>query len=120
MTNRHRKEQGTLINEKIRFDKMQLIIDNGENRGIVSRLDALRAAQDVGLDLVINAEKGGMGVPVAKIMDFGKMLYEKKKQQAEAKKKQHVIINKEIRLRPNIEEHDYQVKLKKIRILEVH
>ncbi len=100
-----------LINEKIRFDSMQLITNEGKNIGIVSRDEALRAARASNLDLVIIAEQGGEGVPVAKIMDFGKALYAKKKQQAEAKKKQQVIQIKEIKLRPKIAEHDYQTKI---------
>lgn len=100
-----------LINEKIRYDKMQLITHEGKNLGIVSREDALKFARVVGLDLAIIAESGSEGVPVAKVMDFGKVLYAKKKQQAEAKKKQQVIQIKELKIRPKIAEHDYQTKL---------
>ena len=100
-----------LINERIRFERMQLITADGVNRGVVTREDALRAARSAGLDLVVIAERGGDGYPVVKVMDFGKALYEKKKQLAEAKKKQHIIQIKEIKLRPKIAEHDYQTKL---------
>lgn len=105
------KDDIPLMNEKIRFDRIQLIAADGRNVGIVSRDEALRQARAESLDLVIIAERGGEGYPVAKIMDFGKMLYAKKKQQAEAKKKQHVIQVKELKFRPKIGEHDYQTKL---------
>lgn len=100
-----------LMNKKIPFDRLQLIGSDGQNMGVVSRNDALSAAQDEHLDLVIITERGSEGVPVAKIMDFGKMLYAKKKQLAEAKKKQHVIQVKELKVRPKIAEHDYQTKV---------
>lgn len=106
-----KKDSGPLMNEKIRFDKVQLITQDGENRGVVSRNDALSAARDAGMDLVIIAQTGNLGAPVAKIVDFGKLQYEKKKQQGEAKKKQQVIQVKEIKLRPKIAEHDFQTKM---------
>lgn len=100
-----------MINEKIRFERMQLITHDGKNLGIVSREDALREARFAGLDLVIIAESGADGVPVAKVLDFGKALYAKKKQLGEAKKHQKVIQVKELKLRPKIAEHDYQTKM---------
>ena len=106
-----KKDVGPLINERIRFDKVQLITQDGENRGVVSRQDALNAAREVGLDLVIIAQSGNLGVPVAKVLDHGKLQYEKKKQQGEAKKKQQVIQVKEIKLRPKIAAHDFQTKM---------
>lgn len=105
------KEELPLINEKIRFEKVHLISQNGENIGIVSRDEALRAAYAANLDLVLIAEQGGQGYPVVKIMDFGKVLYAKKKQQAEAKKHQKTVQIKEIKIRPKISEHDYQIKM---------
>lgn len=101
----------TLINERIRADKVQLITHEGENIGVVSRNQALQMAIDAGYDLVMLSEAGGDGVPVCKIMDFGKSLYEKKKKQGEAKKHQKVIQVKEIKLRPKIGEHDFQTKI---------
>ena len=101
-----------LINEKIRAERVQLIDEKGENIGVVSRSQALRMAQDVELDLVMLSESGKDNVPVVKIMDFGKVLYERKKKQGEAKKNQKVIQIKEIKLRPKIGEHDYLTKLK--------
>ena len=107
-----KREQQPLINEKIRAPKMQLIDHEGNNVGIVSRNQALTMAQDAGLDLVVLTERGKDEVPIAKIMDFGKALYEKKKKKAEAKKHQKVIQVKEIKFRPKIGEHDYQTKMK--------
>lgn len=99
------------INERIRYDKMQLITFDGKNEGVVTRDAALRAAREAGLDLVIIAEQGKEGLPVAKIMDYGKALYAKKKQLADAKKKQHIIQIKELKIRPKIGEHDFQTKM---------
>jgi translation initiation factor IF-3 len=105
------RESLPLINERIRAPKLQLITHIGENIGVVPRTEALRLAQDAGLDLVLIAEQGGQGVPVAKIMDFGKELYAKKKKMAEAKKKQKVIKIKEVKMSPKIGEHDYETKI---------
>ena len=102
----------SLINEQIRASNVQLITNEGENIGVVTREKALRMAEEAGLDLVMLAESGKDSVPVVKIMDFGKVLYEKKKKQAEAKKHQKVIQIKEIKMRPKIGEHDYQTKIK--------
>ncbi len=99
------------INENIRFPKVQLITNDGQNIGVVSRDEALRAAQLAGLDLVLIAEQGSEGYPVTKIIDFGKLLYAKKKKQSEAKKHQKTIQVKEIKLRPKIGEHDFLTKM---------
>ena len=101
-----------LINEKIRAERVQLIDEKGENIGVVSRSQALRMAQEASLDLVLLSESGKDNVPVVKIMDFGKVLYERKKKQADAKKNQKVIQIKEVKLRPKIGEHDYLIKIK--------
>ncbi len=101
-----------MINRRIRAEKLQLITHEGENIGVIARDIALTKAENAGLDLVIISETGSQGVPVAKIMDFGKELYAKKKKMSEAKKKQKVIKIKEVKLRPKIGEHDYQTKLK--------
>ena len=100
-----------LINEKIRFDKIQVISHEGKNLGILTRDEALRIARQTELDLVLLTDSGAEGVPIAKVMDFGKAIYAKKKQHAEAKKNQKVIQIKELKLRPNIGEHDYQTKI---------
>lgn len=99
------------MNERIRAERVQLITHEGHNAGVVSRFEALRMAQDAGLDLVLIADIGNDDVPVVKIMDLGKALYEKKKKQTEAKKHQRVIQVKEIKLSPKIGEHDYQTKI---------
>jgi translation initiation factor IF-3 len=114
VTLKGKKEAGPLINDKIRAEQVQLITHEGENIGIVPTPKALRMAQDVGLDLIIIADQGKEGVPVAKIIDFGKASYEKKKQQTEAKKHQKVIQVKEVKLRTKIGEHDYQTKMKQV------
>ena len=99
------------INAQIRAPQVQVINQDGENLGVISKREALRLADEVELDLVLVAEKGSEGVPITKIMDFGKVLYERKKKQAEAKKRQKIVQIKEIKLRPKIGEHDFQTKI---------
>jgi len=82
----------------------------GEQLGIMATRDALRMAEEQHLDLVEIAPKAKP--PVCRIMDFGKYRYEQQKREKEAKKKQKVINIKEVKLRPNIEQHDFDVKLK--------
>lgn len=106
-----KKDLGPQINEKIRVPQVQLITHEGDNRGTVSRGEALRLAEEAGLDLVVISDKGDGTAPIAKIMDFGKSLYEKKKKQAESKKHQKVIQVKEIKIRPKIGDHDYLTKM---------
>jgi translation initiation factor IF-3 len=92
---------------------VRLIGADGSQLGIVNIRDAQTMADDAGLDLVEispNAEP-----PVCKILDYGKFKYEAQKKANEARKKQKVIDIKEIKLRPTIEEHDYQVKLRNAR-----
>lgn len=107
-----KKEKSLPINEHIRVPRIQVITAEGENVGVISRDQALRMAQAADLDLVMVAESGSQGVPIAKIVDYGKILYEKKKKQAEAKKHQKVIQIKEIKIRPKIGDHDFKTKLK--------
>lgn len=109
---KEKKEVGPLLNEKIRAPRLQLIAEDGRNLGTVSRGEALKLAQEAGLDLVIISEEGREGVPVAKVMDFGKSLYEKKKKQHEAKKHQKVIQVKEVKIGAKIGEHDFQTKMR--------
>ena len=83
---------------------------DGEMAGVVSKEEAIERALEAGLDLVAispNAEP-----PVCKILDYGKFKYEAQKKKNEAKKKQNVIVVKEIKIRPGIEDHDYHVKLR--------
>ena len=101
---------GPRVNEEIRAQQVRLIDQDGEMQGVMSARDALYRAQAVGLDLLEispNAEP-----PVVKILDFGKYKYEAQKKKNEAKKKQKVIEIKEIKVRPNIDENDYQVKMR--------
>lgn len=89
---------------------MRLISDDGAQLGVVSLQEALNKSREVGLDLV---EVSSQAVPpVCRIMDFGKYKFEKAKREKEAKKKQKVIKVKEIKMGPNISEHDYQFKLR--------
>jgi translation initiation factor IF-3 len=106
-------KEGPRSNLEIRVAKVQLIDAEGTNRGVVSINDALLAAEEAGLDLVEispNAEP-----PVCKITDLGKMKYQSQKKAAEARKKQKTIEIKEIKMRPNIDTHDYEVKMKAVR-----
>lgn len=101
------------VNEQIKVHKVRLVDSDSEQIGIVDIMDARRRAEDRGLDLVEVAPQADP--PVVKIMDYGKYLYEQKKKEKEAKKKQHTIDVKEVRFRPQIEEHDFQTKIGHIR-----
>ena len=106
-TSSNKKE--VFINERIKADRVYVISETGENLGEMARRDAIARAYEVSLDLVqIGIKDNGV---TAKIMDFGKHLYLKKKQQGEAKKKQKIIQIKEVKLRPNIGDQDYKTKL---------
>jgi translation initiation factor IF-3 len=98
------------INEEIRVREVRVTSSTGEQLGILSTQDALEMAEEQHLDLVEVAPKAKP--PVCRIMDFGKYRYEQQKRDKEAKKKQKVITVKEVKLRPNIEQHDFDVKLK--------
>ncbi|HZV21285.1 MAG TPA: translation initiation factor IF-3 [Hyphomicrobiales bacterium] len=106
-------KEGPRVNEAIIARDVQLIDENGENHGTVSKRDALARAQEAGLDLVEIAMRGE--IPVCKIMDFGKYKFQAQKKAAEARKKQKTVEVKEIKLRPNIDKHDYLVKMRSIR-----
>ena len=97
---RPQRDDGQLINERIRFPRVQLITHEGQNVGVVTRDEALQLADAVGLDLVLLNDTGD--TPICKIMDHGKVLYERKKKHSEAKKKQKVIQIKEVKLRPRL------------------
>jgi translation initiation factor IF-3 len=90
--------------------RLRLVDERGDMVGIVSRNDALDMAADAGLDLVEIAPNADP--PVCKILDFGKYKYEEQKKKNEAKKKQKVIEVKEIKFRPSIDDHDYDVKMR--------
>ena len=102
-----------LRNEKIRVKEVRLIDENGENHGIVPTSKALKMAEDADLDLVVIS--ANQAPPVAKILNYGKYRYELEKKAKEAKKKQHVVEIKEVKVRYKIDTHDYEVRLKNIR-----
>ncbi len=100
------------INEQIRDKSIRVISDEGEQLGIMSAREAMDIAEEKGLDLVKispNAQP-----PVCKIMDYGKFRFEQSKKQKEAKKNQHIITIKEVRLSTNIDTHDLDVKAKSV------
>lgn len=105
-----REEDGPRINEEIRVKQVRLIDEKGENQGIVPIAQALEMADAAGLDLIEISPQATP--PVCKILDFGKYKYEMQKRKAEAKKNQKVVEIKELKLRPMIDTHDYEVKLK--------
>jgi len=90
-----------------------LIDKNGENRGVVPTSEALKMAENADLDLVVIS--ANQAPPVAKILNYGKYKYELEKKAKEAKKKQHVVDIKEVKVRYKIDTHDYEVRLKNIR-----
>ncbi len=98
------------INEQIRSKEVRVVSDTNEQLGIMSLRDAIAIAEEKGLDLVEVAPNGRP--PVCRIMNYGKYRYEQQKRDKEAKKKQKVFQIKEVKLRPNIEDHDFFVKLK--------
>ncbi|MDX1737867.1 MAG: translation initiation factor IF-3 [Alphaproteobacteria bacterium] len=104
------EKSGPRANDSIEAAEVRLIDENGENAGVVKTRDAMKRAADAGMDLVEISP--GAKPPVAKIMDLGKYKYELQKKQNEARKKQKTIEVKELKFRPNIDEHDYQVKMK--------
>jgi translation initiation factor IF-3 len=107
------RSTGPRSNEDIMASQVHLIDENGENRGVLTIDAALGIARAAGLDLVEvspNAEP-----PICKILDLGKFKYQAQKKAAEARKKQKVIEIKEIKLRPNIDTHDYETKMKSMR-----
>jgi translation initiation factor IF-3 len=90
--------------------RVRLVDEHGEMVGIVGRNEAIEMAADAGLDLVEVAPNADP--PVCKILDYGKFKYEEQKKKNEARKKQKIIEVKEIKLRPSIDDHDYQVKMR--------
>ena len=102
-----------LINDQINEKQVRLIGSNGEQHGIVSMSDALKIAQEEGLDLVLISPKADP--KVCKIIDYSKYRYEQKRKQKDAKKKQKIIEIKEVRLSPNIDTNDINTKQKNAR-----
>jgi translation initiation factor IF-3 len=111
------QKDGPQSNEDISSPDVQLIDGEGENRGVVKTREALAEAQEQGMDLVIISPNATP--PVAKILDLGRFKYAAQKKAAEARKKQKVIEVKEIQMRPGIDTHDYETKMKALaRFLE--
>ena len=107
-------KDGPRANRDIRgVREVQLIDDTGQNRGIVPFFDALKIAEDAGLDLVEIAPNSSP--PVCKVLDYGRFKFLEQKKAAEARKKQKTVEVKEIKLRPGIDDHDYGVKMKAVR-----
>ena len=104
---------GPRINQEIRAAQVMLIDSEGLKRGVTELPDALKLAEEAGLDLVEivpNAEP-----PVCKILDYGKFRFLEQKKAAEARKRQKVVEIKEIKMRPGIDDHDYETKMKAVR-----
>ena len=106
------KNKGPRVGKFIQADPIRLVDDKGEMRGVVPLAEGLDLAKKAGLDLVEispNAEP-----PVCKILDYGKYKYEAQKKANEAKKKQKTTQIKEVKLRPNIDNHDFEIKMKNV------
>jgi translation initiation factor IF-3 len=101
---------GPRVNQEIMVPRVRLVDERGEMIGVVTRNEALQRATEAGLDLVEVAANADP--PVVKILDYGKFKYEEQKRKNEARKKQKVIEVKEIKLRPGIDDHDYEVKMR--------
>ncbi len=101
------------INHRIRVPEVRVVDADGSNLGVLTTEQALRRAQEVGLDLVEVNPKASP--PVCKILDFGKYKYEEKKKARDAKKKQTVVEVKEIKVRPKTDDHDIEVKIRATR-----
>ncbi|HEY7765273.1 MAG TPA: translation initiation factor IF-3 [Aestuariivirgaceae bacterium] len=107
------RESGPRVNERIDSREILLINEKGEKVGVMSPQQALVLAEQAGLDLVEISP--GTQPPVCKILDYGKYKYQAQKKANEARKKQKTIEIKEIKIRPNIDTHDYDVKMKAIK-----
>jgi translation initiation factor IF-3 len=101
------------MNEDIRAQEVRLIDETGQNVGVVATADALARATQAGLDLVEISPDANP--PVAKILDYGKFKYQEQKKAAEARKRQKIVEIKEIKMRPSIDDHDYDVKMRAIK-----
>jgi translation initiation factor IF-3 len=105
------QKDGPRANRDIRgVREVQLIDDTGQNRGVMAFFDALRIAEDAGLDLVEISPNATP--PVCKILDYGKYRFLEQKKANEARKKQKTVEVKEVKLRPGIDDHDYDVKMR--------
>lgn len=109
----HVQKEGPRVNDEIRAREVQLIDQNGTNLGVKDFREAYALAQEAGLDLVEIAPNANP--PVCKILDYGKFKFQAQKKAAEARKKQKVVEVKEIKLRPMIDDHDYDVKMRSMK-----
>lgn len=100
------------VNERIRVPRVLVIDDAGEKLGEMDTIDALQMARERGMDLVEVAPTARP--PVCRIADFGKLKYERKKREAEARRNQVIVEIKEIKLRPKTDDHDFDVKLRAV------
>ena len=105
--------QSPRVNRRIRIPQVRVINDDGEQLGVLATSEALAMAEDRNLDLVEISPKARP--PVCKIMDYGKYMYQLNKRAKEAKKRQHVTVVKEVKMRPKIEPHDYDFKVRHAR-----
>jgi translation initiation factor IF-3 len=108
-----REPAGPRINEDIRVREVRLIDENGDNVGVVPIADALARATAAGLDLVEISPDAKP--PVTKVLDYGKYKYQEQKKAAEARKRQKIVEIKEIKMRPSIDDHDYDVKMRSMK-----
>ncbi|WP_421883718.1 translation initiation factor IF-3 [Pacificispira sp.] len=106
-------KEGPRVNEEITARQVRVIDDDGENHGVITVEEGIRIAEAAGLDLVEVSPNADP--PVCKILDYGKFKYEQQKRKNEARKKQKTIEVKEIKFRPNIEQHDYEVKMRALK-----
>jgi translation initiation factor IF-3 len=113
ISNQPPTRDGPRVNEDIRVPQVRLIDENGEMIGVMTARDAMLRAFEVGMDLL---EISPNAVPpVCKITDYGKYKYEQQKKANEARKKQKVVEIKEVKVRPNIDDHDYDVKMRQMK-----
>jgi translation initiation factor IF-3 len=108
-----REKDGLRVNREIRAAQVRLIDENGQMLGVMSSLEALRMAEDRGLDLLEIAPNAQP--PTCKIMDYGKYKYEEKKKAAASRKNQVIVTIKEIQMRPRTDQHDFETKMKHAR-----
>ena len=108
-----RKDDGPRINNDISVSEVRVVGADGEMQGVMSVEEAVKLAEEAGLDLVEVSPNASP--PVCKILDHGKYKYEQQKKAAEARKKQKTVDVKEVKIRPGIEEHDYNVKMRNAR-----
>lgn len=108
-----RKDHGPRVNDAITAAEVRLVREDGEMEGVVALAKALEMAAQAGLDLVEVSPQAEP--PVCKILDYGKYKFEQQKKAAEARKKQKTADVKEVKIRPGIEKHDYDVKMRAAR-----